>query len=52
MMPNTVAFGPGMPGGMDLCHMPDEHIDIENMILAVKVFAHAIAELAGGLIED
>jgi len=52
MMPNTVAFGPGMPGEMDLCHMPDEHIKIENMLIGTKVFAHAIAELAGGLIED
>lgn len=52
MMPNTVAFGPGLPGDMDLCHMPDEYIHIDNMMIGVKVFAHAIAELAGGLIED
>ena len=52
MMPNTVAFGVCFPGDMDLCHVADEYIDIEKMLLGVKIFAHAIAELAGGLIED
>ena len=52
MMPNTVAFGVCFPGDMDLCHVADEYIDIEKMMLGVKIFAHAIAELAGGLIED
>lgn len=52
MMPNTVAFGLNFPGDMDTCHMPDEYIDIEKMMLSVRVFAHAIAELAGGQIAD
>ena len=52
MMPNTVAFGVCFPGDMDVCHIADEYIDINNMMLGVKIFAHAIAELAGGLIED
>ena len=47
MMPNTVAFGVCFPGDMDVCHIADEYIDIENMMLGVKVFAHAIVELAG-----
>jgi len=47
MMPNTVAFGVCFPGDMDLCHVADEYIDIENMMLGVKIFAHAIVELAG-----
>ena len=47
MMPNTVAFGVCFPGDMDLCHVADEYIDIEKMMLGVKIFAHAIAEIAG-----
>ena len=47
MMPNTVAFGVCFPGDMDVCHIADEYIDLEKMMLGVKIFAHAIAELAG-----
>ena len=47
MMPNTVAFGVCFPGDMDVCHIADEYIDIEKMMLGVKIFAHAIAEIAG-----
>ena len=32
---------------MDVCHIADEYIDIEKMMLGVKIFAHAIVELAG-----
>ena len=46
-MPNTVAFGFNFPGDTDTCHMPDEYVDIEKLMLSVKIFAHAIAELAG-----
>lgn len=52
MMPNTVAFGLNFPGDVETCHMPDEFIDIEKMMMSVRIFAHAIAELAGGHIED
>ncbi|MBQ6326699.1 MAG: dipeptidase PepV [Clostridia bacterium] len=48
MMPNTVAFGVCFPGDMDVCHIADEYIDLEKLMLGVKIFAHAIAELAGG----
>lgn len=51
MMPNTVAFGLNFPGDTDTCHMPDECIDIEKMMLGVRVFAHAIAALASGEID-
>ena len=47
MMPNTVAFGVCFPGDMDVCHIADEYIDLNNLMLGVKIFAHAIAELAG-----
>ncbi len=46
-MPNTVAFGPCFPGDVDTCHMPDEWFSLENMMLSIRIMAHAIAELAG-----
>ena len=49
MMPNTVAFGVCFPGDMDVCHIADEYIDIEKLMLGVRIFAHAICELAGGV---
>ena len=48
MMPNTVAFGVVFPGQEDCCHIADEYIDIERMMQATRIFAHAIAELASG----
>lgn len=48
MMPNTVAFGFNFPGDTDTCHMPDEYVDIDKMMLSIKIFAHAIAALASG----
>ena len=47
MMPNCVAFGPNFPGDTDMCHMPDEYVDIEKMMKAAKIYALAIARLAG-----
>ena len=47
MMPQTVAFGIGFPGDPETCHMPDEHVEIDKFMLAVKIMARAIARLAG-----
>lgn len=46
-MPNTVAFGPCFPGEVDPCHMPDEFFSMQNMMLSIRIMAHAIVELAG-----
>ncbi len=46
-IPNTVAFGPVFPGDIDPCHVADEYIDIEKMMLSTRIIARAIAELAG-----
>ncbi len=45
-VPNTVAFGPVFPGEVDLCHQPNEYIDIETMVTSTKIFAEAIYNLA------
>ncbi len=47
MMPNTVAFGSVFPGEEECCHMPDEHVNIENYMKTIRIMAHAIARLAG-----
>ena len=44
-VPNTVAFGPVFPGQVDLCHQPNEFIDIEAMITSTKIFAEALLRL-------
>ncbi len=40
-----VAFGGGFPGKEGLAHQRDEYIDIEDLVLNAKIYAHAIAEL-------
>ena len=44
-MPNTVAFGLTFPGDADVAHMPDEYLEIDKLMLSVKILAHAIIEL-------
>jgi len=46
VLPQGVAFGPVLPGEPDVIHCPDEYITIENLILATKVYAQAIINLA------
>lgn len=45
-MPNIVAFGPIFPGKPDLDHQANEYIEVEDLILNAKIYAHAIYELA------
>lgn len=42
---NCVAFGPLLPGRVELAHCPDEYIYIDDLILSAKIYAAAIAEL-------
>lgn len=43
---NAVAFGPVLPGQEDMCHMPDEHIALEDLRLNTLIMAEAIRRLA------
>lgn len=45
-MPNIVAFGPIFPGKPDLDHQANEYIEVSDLILNAKIYAHAIYELA------
>ena len=43
----TVAFGCNFPGETDLAHQAEEYTTIDKMMLNIRIFAHAIAALAG-----
>ena len=43
---NAVAFGPVLPGQEDMCHMPDEHIALEDLRLNTLIMAESIRRLA------
>lgn len=43
---NCVSFGANMPGNKDMCHQADEFVNIEDLIMASKIYAEAIYELA------
>ncbi len=45
-MPNIVAFGPVFPGKPDIVHEANEYIEVEDLVLNAKIYAHAMAELA------
>lgn len=45
-MPNIVAFGPIFPGKPDLDHQANEYIEVDDLILNAKIYAHAIYALA------
>ena len=48
-VPNTVAFGPVMPGDGDLCHLPNEYMELTQIGEAAKIYARAIYELSGAV---
>ena len=46
-MDQCVAFGSNFPGDPELAHQAGEYIEIDKLLLNVRIFAHAIARLAG-----
>lgn len=45
-VPNTVAFGPVMPGIDDMCHQPNEFMRIDDIMTSAKIFADVLYKLA------
>ena len=43
---NCISFGANFPGDQDMCHQANEFVDIDKIILACKIYAEAIYELA------
>jgi len=43
---NIIGFGPIFPGKPDLDHQANEYIEVEDLIMNAKIYAHAIYELA------
>jgi succinyl-diaminopimelate desuccinylase len=46
MLDKGVAFGPLFPGRLDCAHQKDEHVEIEDLIKGIAIYAQAIYELA------
>ena len=44
-VPNIVPFGSIFPGTPDLCHRPDESVDLDEYILDAKLFGNAMYAL-------
>ena len=42
---NFAAFGPVFPGEPELAHEPNEHIDIEELMLSAKIYVQALYQL-------
>lgn len=47
MLEEGVAFGASFPEDPDVAHQADEHISIDKLMTSMKIFAHAIINLAG-----
>ena len=45
-----VAFGPCMPGDIEMAHQPNEYVIIRDMLLAAAIYAESIERLAGASI--
>ena len=43
---NFVSYGVTMPGEKDMCHQVDEFINLDDLLIASKIYAEAIYELA------
>jgi acetylornithine deacetylase/succinyl-diaminopimelate desuccinylase-like protein len=42
---NCVAFGPVLPGRAETEHQPNEHIVLEDIFIALEIYAKAIYKL-------
>ena len=42
-----VAFGASFPDDPDVAHQADEHVNLDSLMQSMKIFAHAIINLAG-----
>lgn len=45
-IPNAVPFGAIFTPEKDLCHVPDEHIEIKDLMLWAKIYANALLRIA------
>lgn len=48
MMPNIVPFGPSFPGQKGIAHLPNEWMDIEDIVKNAKIYALSMLKLARG----
>ena len=43
--PNVIGFGPSFPGQNGIAHLPDEWIDIDDLLDMAKIYAIGIYRL-------
>lgn len=43
----AVAFGPNFPGRPELAHQKDEYISLADLAICARIYARALATLAG-----
>lgn len=42
LVPNIIAYGPSFPGQKDIAHLPDEWMDLEDIMANAKIYALAL----------
>ena len=50
-MPNIVPFGPSFPGQKGIAHLPDEWMDLNDLIQNAKIYALSLLWLGSGMHE-
>ena len=45
IVPNIVAYGPSFPGQKEIAHLPNEWMDIKDIMKNAKIYASALYQL-------
>ena len=45
IVPNIIAYGPSFPGQKDIAHLPDEWMDVKDIMMNAQIYASALYQL-------
>ncbi|NLL75159.1 MAG: M20 family metallopeptidase, partial [Erysipelothrix sp.] len=45
IIPNIIAYGPSFPGQNGIAHLPDEWLDLNDLLKSSKIYANALYRL-------
>lgn len=45
IVPNIIAYGPSFPGQKDIAHLPDEWMDVDDIMMNAQIYASALYQL-------
>lgn len=45
LVPNIIAYGPSFPGQKDIAHLPDEWMDLKDLLKNIQIYASALYKL-------